>query len=309
MTRLVLCIFILGGTVAFLSCGDSLDGGNTTGHGGRGGFVGMDGTGPGGTTGSDGVGPVAGTGGAGACGGFGCGDGTGPVAGRGGTLGLGGCSGTTGVGGSSGAAGGSVPCDGLGTGCGGRGGSGAGAGGTGGGLSPCDGIGYFEERGWCAPTYAAQAAKQIAGNCDYVRVFTGSCGSCGSSLLVWTTRYTSLGDPLICAYNSAGDLAAARICTDTPMPAWNCNGAPTSPACLSVGSVPDIQSCPLRTTCDGTGGHGGSIQGDGVGPIGGHGGSIQGDGVGPIGGRGGNDGRGGSSSGDGTGPIGGHGGN
>ena len=51
MIRLWLCILILGGTVAFLSCGDSLDG--NTGGG--------DGGGP--STGSDGGGPAGGRGG------------------------------------------------------------------------------------------------------------------------------------------------------------------------------------------------------------------------------------------------------
>ena len=33
------------------------------------------------------------------------------------------------------------------------------------------------------------------------------------------------------------------------MPAWNCNGAATSPNCLSTGAVPDVQACALTTTC------------------------------------------------------------
>jgi len=164
------------------------------------------------------------------CSSSGC-DGTGPIAGRGGTTG------------------------------------GAGRRGTGGSLGPCDGLGYFQQRGWCASTSAAQAVKQIPGNCDYVRVFAGIC----DGRYVWTTRYTSLGDPLVCAYDGADILVGARVCTDTPMPAWNCNGAATSPNCLSAGVVPDVQACALTTTCDATGGRGGSGS-DGAGPVGGRGG-------------------------------------
>jgi hypothetical protein len=151
-------------------------------------------------------------------------------------------------------------------------------------------LGYFQDQLLCASTYAAQAAKQISGSCDYVRVFTGTC----DGKQVWTTRYSSLGDPLVCAYDSAGNLVGARVCTDTPMPAWNCSGAATSPNCLSAGSVPNVQACALTTTCDGTGGRGGiGGGGDGAGPVGGRGGSSGGcpaaycDGGGPIGGRGG----------------------
>ena len=316
MTRLVLCIFILGGTVAFLSCGDSLDGnttgtGNATGHGGRGGTAFEDGSGPfGGTTGSDGIGPVAGTGGCP----FGCGDGTGPTGGRGGAgatgvggsggtggrfcdgfgtgcggrggvLGsdgtgpVGGWSGTTGGGGRGGTTGvagrggrgGTGSCDGIGTGCGGIGGMG----GTGS-LGPCAGLAYFLQREWCAATYEQQIAKPFPGNCQgSVTVFTGMCG--GQSL--WTTRYTSVGDPITCAYDTAGGLVGARVCTDTAMPAWNCNAAPTSPSCLAAGTVPNMIACPLMTTCNGMGGRGGT----------GPGGCVTGcDGTGPIGGRGGN---------------------
>ena len=293
MTRLLLCILLLGGTVAFLSCSDSLD--DNTGAGGKGGGGGR-----------DGAGPVAGRGGTGACGNTDC-DGEGPSGGRGGSAGTGGSfsgwdgsgppGGTTGTdgtgpsggrGGTTGGGGrggtgacGNTYCDGAGP-VGGRGGSQGdgtgpvgGRGGTTGALGPCDGLGYFQERLWCASTYAAQAAKQIPGNCDYVRVFTGTC----DGKQVWTTRYSSLGDPLVCSYDSGGNLVGARVCTDTPMPAWNCNGAATSPNCLSAGSVPNIQACALTTTCDATGGRGGGSGGcpaaycDGGGPIGGRGGA------------------------------------
>jgi len=145
-------------------------------------------------------------------------------------------------------------CDGAGP-IAGRGGTGgaSGAGGTGGALQACDGLPYFTQRGWCAATYVQQAAKNIAGNCDYVRVFTGSCGS----QQIWTTRYQGLGDPITCGYDSAGNLAGARTCTDTPMPQWNCNGAATSPSCLNAGTLPDVNACTLTTSCDGAGGRGG----------------------------------------------------
>jgi hypothetical protein len=272
-------MLILGGTVAFLSCSDSLDD-NGTGKGGTGGTGGsgiggtaMDGSGPAGTSGCV----------------TGC-DGTGPVGGNGGTTGEGGRGGTTGVGGRGGTGGYCTEC--CGTGCGGYGGFGGvggrggaggvsgttggggrgGAGGTGG-VGPCDGLVYFEQRGWCAPTYAAQAAKQV-GSCDVVRVSTGSCGG----LQVWTTSYAALGDPVTCAYDGSGSLTAARICTDYPNPAWNCAGAATSPNCLTTGTVPNIQSCPLSSTCDATGGRGGNsvcpaAACDGTGPIGGRGGA------------------------------------
>jgi hypothetical protein len=314
MTRLVLCIFILSGTVAFLSCGDSLDGGNTTGVGGRGGTYGGDGAGPGGRGGfgacgyqycdgsgpvagtgwSDGAGPVGGTTGGGGRGGFIGGDGIGPVAGRGGGSG-GGPDGGGPVGGRGGTGGcPAVACDGTGP-IAGRGGtSGTGTGGTGS-VSPCAGLAYFLSRGLCASTYDAQVAKQVPGNCDYVRVLTGTCGGLG----IWATRYSSVGDPVVCAYNGVGGLAGARICTDVPMPAWNCNGAATSPNCLTAGTVPDIQSCTMAGTCGGPGaggrggaggvsGSGGCVTGcDGTGPISGRGGSSQGDGAFPIAGRGG----------------------
>src|SRR5262245_54549375 len=92
MTRLLLCILILGGTVAFLSCGSSLDGGGSPGTDGTGPTGGSGGTPCG--TGCDGTGPAGGRGGAagitadgagptGGRGGTGFGDGTGPVGGRG----------------------------------------------------------------------------------------------------------------------------------------------------------------------------------------------------------------------------------
>ena len=329
MTRLVLCILILGGTVAFLSCGDSLDGnGPMGGHGGTTGLGGSGATGIGGSggtgycteccgTGCDGAGPAGGRGGTGATGiggsggtggfgpcdglGTGCGgrggtlgsDGTGPVGGRSGTTGGGGRGGTGGTGGCSGPPSCScgLACDGVGPIVGrggfngsdgigpvaGRGGTGGlgGMGGTGS-LGPCAGLAYFQSRGWCAATYAQQIANSFPGNCQgSVTVYTGTCGG----QLLWTTRYTSVGDPITCAYDTAGNLAGARICTDTAMPAWNCNAAPTSPSCLAAGAVPNMIACPLMTTCNGMGGRGGT----------GPGGCVTGcDGTGPIGGRGGN---------------------
>jgi hypothetical protein len=145
-------------------------------------------------------------------------------------------------------------------------------------LGPCAGLAYFQQREWCAMTYAAQVAKQVPGNCDYVRVYTGNCGG----MQVWSTRYTSVGDPIVCAYSSAGFLAGARICTDTPMPQWICNGETAAPNCLSAGTVPDTQACTMPNTCGGTGGRGGA------GGFSGSGGCVTGcDGTGPISGRGG----------------------
>ena len=78
---------------------------------------------------------------------------------------------------------------------------------------------------------------------------------------------------------TAGNLANARTCTDTPVSQWNCNGAATAPSCLNVGMLPDLNTCTLTTTCDSTGGRGGGSGGgvgpatDGTGPIGGHGGA------------------------------------
>jgi hypothetical protein len=147
-------------------------------------------------------------------------------------------------------------------------------------LGPCEGLAYFLQRDWCELTFDAQLAKQVPGNCSTVRVFTGNCGG----LQVWSTRYTSLGDPIVCAYNTSG-IVGARICTDTPMPAWNCNGAATSPNCLTAGTVPDTSSCTMMNSCPGTGAGGmGGTTGRG-----GNGGCVTGcDGTGPIGGRGGN---------------------
>jgi hypothetical protein len=204
--------------------------------------VACDGTGPvggrGGTAGhTDGAGPIGGRGGGGGtcADAFGC-DGYGPIGGRGGASGA----------------------DGAGP-VGGRGGGGAGGRGGAGGAQPCDGLVYFTQRNLCASTYVQQAEKNVAGNCDYVRVFTGSCGG----LQVWTTRYQGLGDPVTCGYDSTGNLAAARTCTDTPVPQWNCNGAATSPSCLNVGMLPDLNTCSLTTTCDASGGGAGGAGGAG----------------------------------------------
>jgi hypothetical protein len=285
MIRLWLCVMALGGTLAFLSCSsDSLnpDGGVGTagtgaagGRGGGGGTTGVGGSGGGPGGGPDGGGPLGGRGGGcpAAC------DGSGPVAGRGGSGGIGdggGGAGGGGHGGGAGVCGIPYACDGGGpiggatdgTGpVGGRGGSG-GTGGAGGAAQPCDGLAYFTQQGICATTFAAQAAKQVPGNCSTVRVVTGVC----LGLQTWATLYQGLGDPVTCGYDSAGDLVSAQICTDTAMPQWNCNGAASSPACLKAGSPGVNNSCSLTSTCDGAGGRGGSAGGDGAGPVGGNGG-------------------------------------
>jgi hypothetical protein len=119
-----------------------------------------------------------------------------------------------------------------------------GRGGAGGNTAACSGVGYFEQQDWCASTYEVQAAKQVGG-CSVVRVYTGPC----SGDQVWRTAYSGLGDPLLCAYDATGNLTAARICTDTPVAAWNCTGAAQSPNCLSAGTVPDVGACALTTNC------------------------------------------------------------
>ena len=265
MIRLCVCVVVLGGTIAFLSCnanngtpngGPHTDGGNPV-KGGHSGIAGMDGGAPiGGSFGgppSDGKGPIGGRG-------MVWMDGGGPVASGGG--GAGGYSHTDGfgpIGGSSGGA----HSDGAGP-IGGRGGAGGhgeigGRGGAGGAAQPCDGLAYFEERGLCAPTYGVQSGK-IVGICTNVMAYVVICE--GSK--EWYTQYKTVGDPLSCFYDAAGTLVAARLCTDTTMPAWNCNHAPQSPTCLSAGTVPDTVNCSRFGLC--------ATHSDGAGPIGGHGG-------------------------------------
>ena len=91
--------------------------------------------------------------------------------------------------------------------------------------------------------------------CPVATQLSGSCAGQWVSAI----RYMSGVYLLTCAYDSAGNLAGARRCTDAPMPEWNCNGAATSPNCLNAGAaVPDINACSLMSMC---------YPGDGAGPV------------------------------------------
>jgi hypothetical protein len=135
-----------------------------------------------------------------------------------------------------------------------------GSGGTGkaetdGGAEVCSGLDYFVRTGRCAPSYDQQRVKQVTGNCDSVRVFAGTCGD----YQLWTSVYSSLGDPVLCVYLQ-GTLVGARVCTDVLMSSWRC-GAAESPTCLSAGRTVEWRSCldgGVATECgsdDGGAGH------------------------------------------------------
>jgi hypothetical protein len=84
----------------------------------------------------------------------------------------------------------------------------AAVGGGGGSLQPCDGVDYFIQQGWCAATYEAQTARDLANFCQSVDVFTGNCGN---GFRVWRTQIRlALADPVTCIYDAAG-LFAAQI--------------------------------------------------------------------------------------------------
>jgi hypothetical protein len=288
MIRLCVCMLVLGGAVAFLSCnsqnGTPIDRGQDgsapvtggkSGYGGKGGSGaagGSDGRGPVGTGGrgagvgginsfGDGSSPV-GTGGRGVGGINSFGDGSSPVGtgGRGvGGINWGDGAGPVGTGGRG--VGGINWGDGAGP-VGGPGGH-AGIGGYGGGpcfgpgacaggFHPCDGLPYLE-LAYCESTYAARVAR-AAYSCDSAAIaFVSTC----EGQRVWLIDPMSLGGSVTCVYDAAGSLTAARVCTDAPRADWNCSGAAQAPLCLTFGTVPATKACArVAAPCD-SGGHGG----------------------------------------------------